>query len=125
MLSRSEQIKIQYEIAMAIGLSLDLKEMLQSSLSSILKMLNSPIGGILFIKEDSKDCHNFEQIFSIPRKIMHMQSIQEAMEVLPKNFTKPQFVGFSDLLPIKFVTSSNEIIHFLNLSDLGVFVSGY
>ncbi len=120
MLSRSEQIKIQYEIAMAIGLSLDLREMLQSSLSAILKMLNSPIGGVLFLKKDSANCCNFEQIISIPRNIGHMQSIEEAMNVLPKNLTKNQFDDFSALLPLKYVTQSKEIVHFLDLSGLGV-----
>jgi two-component system sensor histidine kinase/response regulator len=119
MLSRSEQIKIQYEIAMAIGHSLDLKEMLKRSLLTILKMLNSPIGRVLFFKKDTA-FYNFEDVISVPRNISQIQSIREAMEMLPKNFTKNQFNDFLASLPIKYVTQSSEIVHFLNLPDLGV-----
>ena len=48
----AEQIEILFEMAMAIGDSLELRPMLRKSLSTILKKLNCSAGGIHFIEED-------------------------------------------------------------------------
>ncbi|MEE8373295.1 MAG: hypothetical protein V3R87_06255, partial [Dehalococcoidia bacterium] len=64
-----EHIQIFYEIAMSIGASLDLREMLKSSLSTFLRKLNCSAGGIFISREGSDGGAVFEQLYSIPRDV--------------------------------------------------------
>ncbi|MFC1770336.1 ATP-binding protein [Candidatus Margulisiibacteriota bacterium] len=98
MLTNMEQIQLCYEIALSIGTSLDLKQMLQTSLLIILKRLNCSIGVILQTNNDLE--LGYTKIYSIPRNIDKNQSYLDALKCLPKKGSELMVYSCDDNFPI-------------------------
>lgn len=77
-ISKSDQIQIYYELAMSIGTSLDLYTMLRESLTTILKKLNCPAGGVHFLMEGNK----YEKIITIPKDAGYINDYENILERL-------------------------------------------
>jgi signal transduction histidine kinase len=79
--SAQERAQILYEISMAIGTTLNLKEMLKASLSVIIKKLNCSTGFIYSQSESEEP----ELILSIPKRIPSKQEYVEKLKFLIEN----------------------------------------
>ncbi len=87
----AEQIQILYEIAMSIGTSLDLRQMLRKSLSTLLKKLNCSAGGVYFLKKDNEQNLHLEKIHTIPRTTDGNKAYQVALQHLQPLTTVEQW----------------------------------
>ncbi len=124
MKNASEQmqiLQILYEIAMSIGSSLDLNQMLKASLSTLLKKLNCSAGGIHLIKE-ARGRVSFEQVYSIPRNTGRNETYQLALQNLPPILAKKELVNFFQRLPLSGQSDQGNYFHILELPDLGVLI---
>jgi two-component system, cell cycle sensor histidine kinase and response regulator CckA len=79
------EVKLQvfYEIAMAIGNSLNLKKMLQESLNTYLRKFNFAGGAVLQGKPIDQGIV-LETVFSIPRRIERNKAFQAALGKIPE-----------------------------------------
>ncbi len=122
MISKFEQIQIHYEFAMSIGTSLDLRKTLRKVLTTILKKMNCPAGGVHFFKEDGNGC-KLEEIFSIPRHADHIKAYHKALEFIPARITgQPcEQIDLKSVLPLK-GQAEDAFFAILELPGLGVVV---
>ena len=99
MMDSLHQTQIFYEIAMSIGNSLDLGDMLKEGLSAYLKKLNCTAGVVLEMRRGPGDAVSFSPIFSIPRNLSPWVS-QTALGAIPANLTRSSLSEFLRGLPV-------------------------
>ena len=121
MISQAELIQMHYEFAMAIGNSLDLREMLRTSLKTLMRKMNCPAGGVHFIKPTNRGTYQFEKIITIPRNTRHIPSYQNALSLIPDHMTDAQRQAFITTLPLSEKTADGSF-HVAELPGLGVVV---
>ncbi len=117
-----EYIQIFYELAMSIGNSLDLKEVLKNSLSNILRKINCSAGTVHFHKYNSNNKYAFERAIAIPRNVNHNPILKSIHELIPLQFQeKAEIEKFVKKLPLS-IQRKGEYRHFyiLKLPDLGI-----
>jgi len=78
-----EKIQVLYEIAMSIGNSLDIKQMLRISLSALLRKLNCSGVSVHFLERDHNNNSVYKQIYATPRNITRNPLHQLALKNLP------------------------------------------
>ncbi len=127
--TNSEQIQMQYELAMAIGASLDLDTMLRQSLKTLLRKLNCPAGGVYFFNEDYSGAVRLQKVMTIPGNADHIEAYQKTLAHIPAPFISGQsaypqsttLAEFNNRLP---VSGKAEDIFFsiAQLPGLGVVV---
>lgn len=122
MSSSAEQIQILYEIAMSIGTSLELDQMLKKALSTLLKKLNCSAGGIHFVKKDVNQDLGFEQIYAIPLNTDRNRTYQAALQHLPQLTDRKQVADFYRKLPLRGQDQAGNHFHLLELPDVGLLV---
>ncbi len=88
MISKIEQIQIHYELAMSIGTTLDLHQMLEKSLKTILRKMNCPAGGVHFFKQYNEEMQ-LEEIITIPRNAAQIEAYQKAFEYISCPISPP------------------------------------
>ena len=123
MIDSTQQIQILqilYEIAISIGVSLDLRKMLRASLPTFLKKLNCSAGGVYHIMKHSGDTCGIEQIYAIPRNIENSASYQAVRQQIPKQLTMQELTDFRKRLPISGHTETSSHFHILELPNFGV-----
>ncbi len=121
--SSVEQIQILYEIAMSIGTSLDLRQMLRKSLSALLKKLNCSAGGVYFLKKDNEQNLHLEKIHTIPRTTDGNKAYQVALQHLQPLTTVEQWATtYNQKLPISGQTGFGSYFHILELPDVGLMI---
>ncbi len=79
-----EQIQILYEIAIAIGGTMDRQQMLKKSIKTILRKLNG-LGCVILAKREYSNKLILEEIFAMPRNIKHNTMYSEIVGGLLKN----------------------------------------
>ena len=122
MQTAAEHIQILYEIAMSIGVSLDLREMLKSSLSTFLRKLNCSAGGIFISKEGSDGRFVFEQLYSIPRNVSKNTAFQMAMQDIKQQLDSTGLVDLRNRLPLKGQTETEDYFCVMELPDFGLII---
>lgn len=118
----AERIQILYELAMSIGNSLELKEVLKVSLSNILRKINCSAGAIHFIKQQQDGTFTFERAYSIPRNIENNPTYKYVKKHIPNQFqNKGKTELFLKKLPV-IGQLNDEFSHYyiLELPDLGL-----
>lgn len=117
------QIQVFYEIAMAIGGSLDLKKMLKTSLMVYLKKL-SCTSGIIYriIPDDTQTVWRIVPQCAIPRNAIKNQAVKEALKDLPEVLDKQQVNLFLSTLPILGQSETGQRFHVMELSGFGFFI---
>jgi two-component system sensor histidine kinase/response regulator len=118
----AEHIQILYELAMSIGNSLDLKEVLKTSLSNILRKINCSAGTIHFLQYNADNLYVLERAFSIPRNINHNPILKSIHEHIPMQFKdKDEVEKLNKKLPLN-IQRKGEYRHFyvMELPDLGL-----
>ncbi len=82
MLSLQEQTQVLYEIAINIGGSMELQEMLKQSMQIILRKLNG-LGGVVLADRRDGERRWLEEVFAMPRNIHRSPAYAQAIEDLP------------------------------------------
>jgi two-component system cell cycle sensor histidine kinase/response regulator CckA len=99
-MTRSEvKLQVFYEIAMAIGNSLDLRKMLQESLNTYLRKFNFAGGAVLQGKPTEQGIV-LETVFAIPRRIEKNKAFQAAMGDIPDVIPHDRLEALVARLPI-------------------------
>ena len=114
------QLQVFYEIAMSIGNSLDLRKMLQESLTVYLRKLNCAAGAILMMEEEYKNLYRFVPIFSIPREIEKNAAYCHALKRIPNSLPKTQLPQFLKYFPIHGKYGEKNFFHMMELPDFGL-----
>jgi len=122
MTTQLENIQLLYEIAMSIGMSMDLNEMSRISLSSLLKKLNCTGGAIFILKEGGDGTYQFEPVNSIPKSIGPGSMFQSALKQMPRSFDDQQWASFQRQLPLRIVERSEYYSYVLELPEFGVLI---
>lgn len=91
--------RIFYEIAMAIGNSLDMTVMLKEGLSTYLRKINGLAGAVLQRVEDESGRSSFEKVYAIPRRMQRNSAVREGVERLPRDLEPEALADFISTLP--------------------------
>ncbi len=124
-----EQTQMLYEFAMSIGNSLNLIEMLRTSLKTFMRKMNCPAGGIYFystkVSTDLIEPTGFKKIITIPKQTDFVTFIKDNLSLLPVQISESDphqlFNQFSQSLPIC-RTTENGTSHIVELPGLGIVV---
>ena len=137
MISKSELIQIHYELAMSIGTTLDLEIMLKKSLTTFLRKLNCPAGGVHFFVKDHDGIYQIEEILTIPKDTRCIDRYQKALTHISTELSSRQSLAshtaspashqdaflsdFKKTLPFEGVTDEG-LFNIVELPDLGVII---
>jgi PAS domain S-box-containing protein len=113
-------IQLYYEIAMSIGLTLDMNKMLKVALTSYLKNLHCTAGAILHLKERSANKFVFRKIYATPRKIQDSGVYLKILDLLTPSFDKNQLSTFKKKLPLIGGGKEKDCYHLLDLPGFGM-----
>ena len=119
-MKRVNETEILLEIALKVGNSLDLDEMLYDSISTMMRLLNcSGAQVIRSISQNHNDTLHWEPLLSIPRPIQHNADIKEFLgnSNLPQQTTLLN--EWSSKLPIS-KKNGTKTRYLFNLKDFGV-----
>lgn len=110
-----------YELAIAVGKSLDLKEMLKHALIAYLRKLNCVSAIVFQVKPDDEVDYINELVFSIPIAPKVQKIYQKVLNVLPNSFSKLDLDNYRKRLSI---LGSEGAIHYhiMQLDNFGFLV---
>jgi len=91
--------RIYYEIAMAIGNSLELSKMLKDGLSTYLRKLNCLAGAVLRQVEGDDGLVSFETVYGIPRRMRTTSEVRAVIDRIPSGLDHKALDIFLDELP--------------------------
>ncbi len=117
-----QTIQILYEIAVAIGTSLNLPQMLKTSLSAMLEKLNCDAGGVMALTRISNDHFAFEPVCSIHPSQLESAAYQSARGQLPPTLTQPNWLDYGQQLPCTGQSGPQDFYYILHLPDYGVLI---
>lgn len=120
MVKAIDLIQLYYEIAMSIGLTLDMSKMLKVALTSYLKNLNCTAGAILHLKEQTEDKYVFRKIYITPKNIQENGVYRKIIDLLSPTFSKNQLNNFKKKLPLIGGGKDNDSYHLLDLPGFGM-----
>ncbi len=115
-----QTLQISYEIAMSIGASLDLTQMLRESLRTFLKKLNCVAGSVLQLVEDGDGRYRFRQSYAIPRRPERNETYRAALGLIPDSPDADQLRQFQARLPIVAQAENGNYFHIFDLPDFGL-----
>lgn len=107
---------------MAIGTSLDLKIMLRTSVSTLLRKLNCQAGGVHLFDEKAGRTGGLQPVFSIPRDAMRIEAYSELIETQLNGVHKEQWPEFSAGLPLHIANTAGKHFYIFELQNIGVFI---
>jgi PAS domain S-box-containing protein len=116
----SEQIRVFYEIALAIGNSQDLFTMLKNSMLSYLHNLNCSAACVIRFKSKSDGTFATINEFSIPYAIQVKRIFQQAMDSIPDTLTQFQHRTLLDQMPTVKRLFNGEYLYNMNLPEFGI-----
>jgi signal transduction histidine kinase/CheY-like chemotaxis protein len=116
------EVKLQvfYEIAMAIGNSLNLRKMLQESLNTYLRKFNFAGGAVLQGRQTDQGI-SLEAMFAIPSRIEKNKAFQAAMERIPRTIPLERLGEYASRLP---VSGQQDDMHYhvMELKNFGLLI---
>ncbi|SHO43229.1 hybrid sensor histidine kinase/response regulator [Desulfopila aestuarii] len=113
------EIQIYFEIAMAIGNSLDLQKMLQTALSAYLRKLSCATGMVLELQLQN-GCYNYVPCFAIPRNTNKNPVYTSILGQLPTAFNHEELDSFQNTLPLSGSIDDRHHFHITLLPDFGL-----
>ena len=117
--ARDDLHLVLYELAMSIGDSLDLRQMLRNALSTYLRKLNCSAVGVITHTADDNDGHRLELLQTIPRSF----GVSEIFATIAKGFPDPNdeagWLAFRRTLPIQ-GRALDAFYHVMPLADWGL-----
>ena len=87
-------IQLYYEIAMSIGLTLDMNKMLKVALTSYMKNLRCTASAILHLKKRSDNIFVFRKVYATPKKIQENGVYLKILDLLSPTFNEDQLNNF-------------------------------
>ncbi|WP_027720667.1 PAS domain S-box protein [Maridesulfovibrio zosterae] len=111
------QEQVLYEIAMAMGTSLDLDKMLSTALSTYLRRLLC-MGATVFLEKDGGERRGYEKVFFIPRKKRNNIDADIFFERINGSLNGSDYVDLMNDLPIHTVRSGNHF-YLMELPEVG------
>jgi signal transduction histidine kinase len=118
--NKPEQIQTFFEIAMAIGTSLDLNRMVKTSLLSYLQKLNCSFGAVLQLHCTENNVYYYKNIFSIPYKSKFSDTFENVIKLIPNKTSIDELERFYTTLPLKKDVSDDVHFYVMHLSDFGL-----
>jgi hypothetical protein len=109
-------------MAVAIGTSLNLQQMLKTSLSTMLERLNCTAIGALALTKISNDHFTFQQVYTIPVAPIKLEAYQTALQQLPQTLTWQTMPDYWPQLPHIGQSSPKDYFCILSLPDYGVLI---
>ncbi len=117
-----ELIQLYYEIAMSIGLTLDLNKMLKVGLTSYLKNLNCMAGAILHLKQKGQNKYAYRMIYTSPRHFQESDVYQRVLHLLSSTFNLNEVNHFRKKLPLIGGNLKSDFYHLLDLPGFGLLI---
>ncbi len=114
------KLQVFYEIAMAIGNSLDLRKMLKESLNAYLRKCNFAGGAVLQGRRTDQGI-TLETMFAIPNRIEKNKAFQAAMDSIPRTITIDQLGELASLLPVS-GQQGDMHYHIMELKNFGLLI---
>ncbi len=99
MIKHSLQIQVLYEIAMSIGNETNLFDMLQNSLSVLLRNLNCSAGAVIEYEKKKMNGCSITPIATIPRNIDNLPVYQSALRKISSQLSSSEMAEFIKKLP--------------------------
>ena len=113
-------IQLYYEIAMSIGLTLDMNKMLKVALTSYIKNLNCSASAVLHLKKRSTNKYVFRKVYVTPRKIQESGVYLRIIDLLSPTFDENQLNTFKKKMPLIGGGEENIYYHLLDLPGFGL-----
>lgn len=119
------KLQVFYEIAMSIGNSLDLNQMLQESLTAYLRKLNCSAGAVFMTdvengNNEKDSVYRFNLIYSIPRQIKRNATCIHALKQVPDAVPHSQVTRFMNTLPFNGQHGEGDFFHIMELPGFGL-----
>jgi PAS domain S-box-containing protein len=118
----AELTQLQFEIAMAIGNSLELHQMLKSALGTILRKLNCISATVHLLEQDANGRAALVPIYAVPRAAIHSDSSQEAFSLIPDPTDQGRWRAFIEQLPLVNKDSRGSYYHICNMAGAGILI---
>ena len=113
-------IQLYYEIAMSIGLTLDMNKMLKVALTSYIKNLDCAASAVLHLKKRPSNKYVFRKIYITPRKIQESGVYLRIIKLLSPTFDENQLITFKKKLPLVGGGEEEYYYHLLDLPGFGM-----
>jgi len=117
-----QQLRIFYELTMEIGRSLNLYEMLKTSMNAYLKKLNCVTGIVYRIVPSGSSGFSSEMIFSIPYALITKSTYNVIENLVPRSFSLSELNSFRDKLPLNGKCDDDLFFHIMKLDDFGLLI---
>lgn len=117
-----QQLRIFYELAMEVGRSLNLYEMLKTSMNAYLKKLNCVTGIVYRIEPSGNSGFSSEMIFSIPYALITKSTYRVIENLVPLSFSLSELNAFTGELPLKGKCDDDLFFHIMKLDDFGLLI---
>ena len=117
-----EVAQIHYEIAMSIGSSLDMAQMLKTALETFLRRLGGSTVGVHLLNMPTRDGERLGIAYTIPRTRRLEAAYQEAMLQIPDPKDLVQWNSFQRRLPIVAAYEEDCYYHILSLPKTGLLI---
>lgn len=114
-----EEIQVYYEIAMSIGKSLDLSEMLKTAMLTYLRKLNCVAALVYHINPLKNKLYNANLVFSIPYTLNIRESYVEIDKVVSSCLNEEEYNALNNSLPLTGKINVNQFYHLLPLKSFG------
>lgn len=114
-----EWLQIQYELAISIGVSLELDTMLKSALGTFLRKLNCSSGSVFLVENKTTEV---KLAYAIPHNVALNRSCQVIREMLDAQNSGEGEYSFLTELPICDGSRSDGFYHILELPGVGLLV---
>jgi PAS domain S-box-containing protein len=116
----ADLIRLSYEIAMSIGLTLDLNKMLKVALTSYLKNLDCVAGAIFQQRKKGRKQIVYHAIYTVPRNIKDNPDYQQIIKQLSRSFDYDELDKFRKKLPLIGSSQAQISYHLLDLPGFGL-----
>lgn len=117
-----QKIQIFYELAMAVGISLDLHQMLKHALFSYLRKLNCVCAVVYRVTPNRKKKYHNNLVFSIPFSPYIKKTYGEILEQIPCKFSEIDLLKYRNTLPLIDSTGKLQYYHIMLLDNFGFLV---
>ena len=115
------QLQIFYEIAMSIGNSLDLREMLKESILTLLRRLNCSASAVLQWQRHSAGHYEPHTVYCTPRQFTKQPSFHNILEQIPPQENEAALNRFVKQFPVIGVLGE-KYYHIMELPEFGLLI---
>jgi PAS domain S-box-containing protein len=122
MIKSVNQYRDLYEISLEIGRSLNLYEMLRSSVNAYLKKLNCITGIVHRVITSDNSAYRTDMIFSKPYALVARKAFKEIEKLVPKRFSSRLLEAYISGLPSKGQCDDDLYFHVMNLKSFGFLI---